>query len=237
MTFFSDTIQGLESGCEVTSSFSLDDADPSRPETFLRAHNHYPFKRKSSFSPRCADDRLCHGDANPVSEVPETPPSTIKSSGGASVNEGEEGLLDVPRSEVQPEISSPQLDHQMAQSLYIKADSARSNPTSRKRPASASLETDGEASGPRTRARARAEASKASTSSSTLRSARPYSATEDDALQKLVARGLAWEEIEKEFGLRFAKRTSRSLQMRWSRNLKLTAPSTRCSNRKRSSPE
>ncbi|GFF70941.1 conserved hypothetical protein [Aspergillus lentulus] len=46
---------------------------------------------------------------------------------------------------------------------------------------------------------------------------------------------LAWEEIEKEFGLRFAKKTMRSLQMRWSRKLKLTAPSTRCSKRKRSS--
>ncbi|KAF7155561.1 hypothetical protein CNMCM6106_004707 [Aspergillus hiratsukae] len=257
-----DTIQGRESDCEVTSSFSFDDADPSRPETFSRVQNHDPFGRKSSFSSRCADDGLCHADANPVSEVPETPPSTIESSGGASVSdkdgngllsrcllyEGEEGLLDVPRSEVQTsfehvaETSPPQLDHQVAQgitssSLYIKVDSARSNPTSRKRPASAALETDGELSGPRTRARARAEASKASSSMPTPHSARPYSAPEDEALQKLVARGLAWEEIEKEFGLRFTKRTSRSLQMRWSRNLKLTAPSTRCSKRKRSSPE
>ncbi|RHZ43721.1 SANT/Myb-like DNA-binding domain-containing protein [Aspergillus thermomutatus] len=258
-----DTIQGPESDCEVTSSFSFDDADPPQPETFSRVQNHDPFGRKSSFSPRCADDGLCHADANLVSEVPETPPSTIKSSGGASVSdkdddgllsrcmlyEGEEGLLDVPRSEVQlsfehvAETSPPQLDHQVAQgitssSLYSKVDSTRSNPTSQKRPASATLETDGEASGPRTRARARAraEASEASSSLPTPRSARPYSAAEDEVLQKLVARGLAWEEIEKEFGLRFAKRTSRSLQMRWSRNLKLTAPSTRCSKRKRSSP-
>jgi hypothetical protein len=252
---FPDTIQGLESDCEVTSSFSCDDADPPCPETFSRVQNHDPFGRKSSFSPRCADD---HADANPVSEVPETPPSTIGSSGGASVSdkddgllsrrllyEGEEGLLDVPRSEVQPsfehvtETSPPQLDHQVAQgitssSLYIKVDSARSGPASRKRPASAALETDGEASGPRTRARARAEAREEFSSLPTSRGARPYSAAEDEVLQILVARGLAWEEIEKEFGLRFAKRTSRSLQMRWSRNLKLTAPSTRSSKRKRS---
>ncbi|KAH3511946.1 hypothetical protein KXV55_002211 [Aspergillus fumigatus] len=215
-----DTIQGLESDCEVTSSFSRDDADPPRPETFSRVQNHDPFRRKSSFSPRCADD---HADANPVSEVPETPPSTIGSSGGASVSdkddgllsrcllyEGEEGLLDVPRSEVQPsfehvtETSPPQLDHQVAQgitssSLYIKVDSARSGPASRKRPASAALETDGEASGPRTRARARAEAREEFSLLSTSRGARPYSAAEDEVLQILVARGLAWEEIEKEF--------------------------------------
>ncbi|KAH2790300.1 hypothetical protein KXW39_002471 [Aspergillus fumigatus] len=289
-----DTIQGLESDCEVTSSFSFDDADPPRPETFLRAQNHDPFGRKSSFSPRCADDGLCHADAIPVSEVPETPPSTIKSSGGASVSdkdddgllsrcmlyEGEEGLLDVPRSKVQTssgqvaETSPPQLSrkviqhatssslarlgakvqpslgqvvekfkrqvtqHDTGSSMCIKPESARSKPIRRKRPAGAALETDEKASGPQTRARARAEASEASEASSPLpiaRSARPYSAAEDDILEILVARGLAWEEIEKEFGLRFAKRTMRCLQMRWSRKLKRTAPSTRCSKRKRSS--
>jgi hypothetical protein len=179
---FSDTIQGLENDCEVTSSFSFDDGDPPRPETFLRAQNHDPFGRKSSFSPRCADNGQCHADANPVAEVPETPRSTIKSSGGASVSgkdddgllsccmlyEGEEALLGVPLSEVQPsfeyvaETSPPQLDHQVAQditsgSLYTKVDSVRSYPTNRKRPAIATLETDGEASGPRTRARVRAK--------------------------------------------------------------------------------
>jgi hypothetical protein len=256
---FPDTIQGLESGCEVTSIFSFDDADPPRPETFLRAQNHDPFGRKSSFSPRCADGGLCHADANPVSEVPEPPPSTIKSSGGGSVSdkdddglssrcmlyEGEEGLLDVPRSEVQPsfehvaETSPPQLDHQVAQgitsrSLYIKVDSVRSNPTNRNRPAGAALETDGKAGGPRTRARARAEASEASSSLSTSRSARPYSAAEDEVLQNLVARGLAWKQIERESGQLFAKRTLRSLQLHWSRNLKPTALPTRSSKRKRS---
>jgi hypothetical protein len=175
-------------------------------------------------SPRCADDGLCHADANPVSGVLETPPSTVKRSGGASVSdkdddgllsrcmlyEGEEILLDVPRSEVQPsfehvaDTSPPQLDHQVTQgitstSLYIKVDSARSNPTNRKRPASAALETDGDASGPRTRARARVEASEASSSLSTSRSARPYSAAEDEVLQNLVARGLAWKQIERKF--------------------------------------
>ncbi|KAH1304979.1 hypothetical protein KXX54_007925 [Aspergillus fumigatus] len=128
--------------------------------------------------------------------------------------------------------------HDTGSSMCIKPESARSKPIRRKRPAGAALETDEKASGPQTRARARAEASEASEASSPLpiaRSARPYSAAEDDILQTLVARGLAWEEIEKEFGLRFAKRTMRSLQMRWSRKLKLTAPSTRCSKRKRSS--
>lgn len=255
---FSDTTLGLESDCEVRNSFDLDDAHPAPPDTSLRALNYDPFGRKSSFSPRCADDALCHADANPVSEVPETPPSAIKSSGGASASvkdddcllsccmlyEGEEGLLDVPRLEVQPSIgqvaetSPPQLSRQVVQranssSLHMKAE--RSNPSSRNRPACAALETDGGASGPRTRARARAEATEEFSSLSTSRSARPYSAAEDEVLQNLVARGLAWEEIEKEFGLRFAKRTSRSLQMRWSRILKLTALSTRCSKRKRSS--
>jgi hypothetical protein len=102
-------------------------------------------------------------------------------------------------------------------------------------PSCTALETDEKASGPRTREKVRAEAAGASTSLPTPRSARPYSAAEDEVLQKLVASGLAWDEIEKEFGLLFAKRTSRSLQMRWSRNLNLTVPSTRSSKRKRSS--
>jgi hypothetical protein len=34
---------------------------------------------------------------------------------------------------------------------------------------------------------------------------------EDDILQILVARGLAWEEIKKEFSLYFTKKTIRSL--------------------------
>ncbi|KAF5866002.1 hypothetical protein ETB97_001580 [Aspergillus alliaceus] len=85
--------------------------------------------------------------------------------------------------------------------MRVKVESARSNPTNRKRPAVAALETDEKASDPR-RARVRAEASEASEASSTLptpRSARPYSAAEDKVLQKLVARGLAWDEVEKEF--------------------------------------
>jgi hypothetical protein len=245
----------------MTSSLGSDNADPPRPETILYAQNHDPFGRKSSFLPRCADNGLCHADANPVSEVPESPPSTVKSSGDASVSDkdddglmdrcmlhdGAKGLLAVPRSKVQtssgqvaetspPQLSRRVIQHATSSSLYIKVE--RSKPSSRKRPSCIALETDEKASGPRIRARARAEASEASEASSPLpiaRSARPYSAAEDDILQILVARGLAWEEIEKEFGLRFAKRTMRSLQMRWSRKLKLTAPSTRCSKRKWSS--
>jgi hypothetical protein len=41
---------------------------------------------------------------------------------------------------------------------------------------------------------------------------------EDDILQILVARGLAWEEIKKDFSLCFAKRTLRFLQMHYTRN-------------------
>jgi hypothetical protein len=67
------------------------------------------------------------------------------------------------------------------------------------------------------------------------RSARPYSAAEDEVLKNLVARGLAWKQIEGEFDQLFAKRTLRSLQLHWSRNLKLTALPTRSSKRKRSS--
>ncbi|KAH1437680.1 hypothetical protein KXX32_001614 [Aspergillus fumigatus] len=293
----------------MTSSLGSDNADPPRPETILYAQNHDPFGRKSSFLPRCADNGLCHADANPVSEVPESPPSTVKSSGDASVSDK---MMTVSWIVVQtssgqvaetspPQLSRKVIQHATSSSLYIKVErskpssrkrpscialetdekasgprirarlgakvqpslgqvvekfkrqatqhdtgssmcikpeSAPSKPIGRKRPAGAASETDEKASGPQTRARARAEASEASEASSPLpiaRSARPYSVAEDDILQTLVARGLAWEEIEKEFGLRFAKRTMRSLQMRWSRKLKLTAPSTRCSKRKRSS--
>ncbi|KAF4211299.1 hypothetical protein CNMCM5878_002836 [Aspergillus fumigatiaffinis] len=257
-----DTTQGLGSDRKMTSSFTVDIADPCGLDTFLFAqnHDHHPCGRKSSVSPRCDDDGICHADGNPASEVPETPPRTCQSSGGDSVSdsdgdslmrrctlyEGEECLLDVSRSKALPsfgqvaETAPSELDRQVTEhttlgSMCSKVESARSKPTTRKRSAVAALKTDEKASRPRTRARVRAEASEASSSLPTPRSARPYSAAEDEILQKLVARGLAWEEIEKEFGLLFAKRTSRSLQMRWSRNLNLTAPSTRCSKRKRSS--
>ncbi|KAB8231402.1 uncharacterized protein BDW43DRAFT_301832 [Aspergillus alliaceus] len=180
-------------------------------DTFLLAQNHDPCGRKLLVSPRCADDGICHADANPASEVPEKLPCTCESSGGDSISEndgdglmrrcalfeGEVGLLDVLLSKVQPsfgqvaETSPPQLNRQV--------ESARSNPTNRKRPAVAALETDEKASDPRTRARVRAEASEASSTLPTPRSARPYSAAEDKVLQKLVARGLAWDEVEKEF--------------------------------------
>ncbi|RHZ60748.1 uncharacterized protein CDV56_108702 [Aspergillus thermomutatus] len=254
------TIQELGSDGEMTSSFSGDIADPPRPDAFLLAQNHDPCGRKLSVSPQCADVGICHADANPASEAPEAPPRTCECSGGDSISdndgngllrrcmlyEGEEGLLDIPRSKAQPSFgqvaetsprqpSSQVAEHATLSSMCIEVESARSKPTNRKRPAVAALETDGKASGPRTRARARAEASEASSSLPTPRSARPYSAAEDGALQKLVASGLAWDEIEKEFCLRFAKRTLRSLQMRWSRTQKLTAPWTRCSKRKKSS--
>jgi hypothetical protein len=123
---FLDIIQGLKSDCKLISSFSLDDANLSHPET-LRAHNQYPFRRKLSFLPWCTDDELCHVDTNAVLEILEIPLSTIKISDGASISnkgnngllshymlyEGEEGLLDIPLSEVQPsfkhmaEISPP----------------------------------------------------------------------------------------------------------------------------------
>lgn len=255
-----DTNHVLDGGCEETSSLNVDIVDPPRLNTFFHAQNHDSRGCELSVSPRCADVEVCHADTNPVPEVPETPRFTCESPGGASVRdkvddglmsrcmlyEGEEGFLDVSRSKAKytyrqaAEMSPPHLNRQVAQditsnTLYIKVDSARSNSTGRKRPASAALETDEEASGPRTRARARAEALEAFCSLSASRSARPYSAAEEEVLQNLVARGLAWKQIEREFGQLFAKRTLRSLQLHWSRNLKLTALPTRRSKRKRSS--
>jgi hypothetical protein len=61
-------------------------------------------------------------------------------------------------------------------------------------------QTDVHLLGPQTRARARAEACEPFSSLLTSRNARPYSAAEDGSLRILVARGFAWEEIEKEFG-------------------------------------
>ncbi|PKX88855.1 uncharacterized protein P174DRAFT_516124 [Aspergillus novofumigatus IBT 16806] len=81
-----------------------------------------------------------------------------------------------------------------------------------KRPAVAALDMDENAN-------VRAEASEASSSLPTPCSSWRYSAAED----------------EREFGLLFAKRTLRSLQMRWLRTQKLTAPWTRCLKRKKSS--
>jgi hypothetical protein len=65
------------SDCKIMSSFCVDISDPSRPDTFLLgAQNHDPCGRQLSVSPRCDDDGICHADANPASEVPETPPRT-----------------------------------------------------------------------------------------------------------------------------------------------------------------
>jgi hypothetical protein len=79
----------------MKSSLSSDNADPPRPETILYAQNHDPFGRKSSFLPRCTDNGLCYANTNPVSEVPESPPSTVQSSSDASVsNKDDDGLID-----------------------------------------------------------------------------------------------------------------------------------------------
>ncbi|GKZ33055.1 hypothetical protein AbraIFM66950_002774 [Aspergillus brasiliensis] len=82
---------------------------------------------------------------------------------------------------------------------------------------------------PRTRARARAEAS---SHLSHNRAVRLYSAAEDDLLRNLVLRGLPWEQIEHEFGPEFAKRGKKSLQGRWSKNLKFLARPAGYSNRR-----
>ncbi|RDH26293.1 hypothetical protein BDQ94DRAFT_164598 [Aspergillus welwitschiae] len=74
--------------------------------------------------------------------------------------------------------------------------------------------------GPRTRARARAEASRSFPS---RHRGRPYSDAEDALLRELVYRKLEWEHIEEEFGRRFTGRDLKSLQRRWSRNLKFEA--------------
>ncbi|GKZ75217.1 hypothetical protein AnigIFM60653_002609 [Aspergillus niger] len=83
--------------------------------------------------------------------------------------------------------------------------------------------------GPRTRARARAEASRSFPS---RQRGRPYSDAEDELLRELVYRKIEWEHIEEEFGRRFTGRDLKSLQRRWSRNLKFEARPVTCSKRR-----
>jgi hypothetical protein len=104
---------------------------------------------------------------------------------------------------------------------------SRSKRRSRKRPTRALLGLAELAAdrGPRTRARTRAEACRSSPS---RQQARPYSVAEDELLRELMHRKLRWEEIEEEFGRRFARKDRKSLQGRWSRNLKFVTPSAKC---------
>jgi hypothetical protein len=108
---------------------------------------------------------------------------------------------------------------------------SRSKHHSRKRPTRALLGHVELAAGrgPQTRARTRAEASR---SFPGRQRPRPYSNSEDEFLRDLMHRKLSWEEIEKEFGRRFAGRDRKSLQGRWSRNLKFEARPATCSKPK-----
>ncbi|KAL4976353.1 hypothetical protein BDW66DRAFT_166480 [Aspergillus desertorum] len=104
---------------------------------------------------------------------------------------------------------------------------------SRKRPAYTisgyvQIAADG---GPLTRARARARA-EASCSPPSRKRARPYSDAEDKLLRELMHRRLQWEQIEEEFGRKFAGRDLKSLQGRWSRKLKFEAQPAACSKPK-----
>jgi hypothetical protein len=88
---------------------------------------------------------------------------------------------------------------------YASRLRAQSKTTNWKRLAVAALKIYEKASGPYIRVRARAKASEASSSLPTPHSARPYPVAEDEVLQQLLARGLAWDEIEEESGPRFAE--------------------------------
>ncbi|CEL09519.1 hypothetical protein ASPCAL12654 [Aspergillus calidoustus] len=119
-----------------------------------------------------------------------------------------------PRPVVETTLSSPSV--------------SQSNRHSRKRPTRTLLGHVELAAGrgPQTRARTKAEASRSFPS---LQRARPYSDSEDEFLRELMHRKLSWEGIVNEFGRRFAGRDRKSLQGRWSRNLKFEARPPTCS--------
>ncbi|KAB8069211.1 hypothetical protein BDV29DRAFT_57269 [Aspergillus leporis] len=215
-----ETSKELQSDRDEMSSVDMNIDDFPQPDTlfFWARKNGDAPSRKSSISPRCVDDGICHAATNSAtSEIPETGPFSSESLVGANDEDGHMNLM--------LDKGEPSIRHSTENSRP---------PASRKRLACATLETGVETtSGPRTRARVKSEArAEASPSFPTSRRVQPYSTAEDELLGKLVARGLPWEQIEKEFGQVFPGRNVRSLQLRWSRNLKSAARSTRCSKRR-----
>jgi hypothetical protein len=107
----SDTIQGLDAGCEETSSFIIDITNLSYLDTFFYVQNHNSCGHKLLVSPWRVNVSVCQANTNPISEVSEASSSTCESPGGASVSNkdndgltsnlpllyrGEEGLQNIP---------------------------------------------------------------------------------------------------------------------------------------------
>ncbi|KAE8374692.1 hypothetical protein BDV26DRAFT_34525 [Aspergillus bertholletiae] len=221
-----DNFQDLQSDCDE-SSVDINIDDLPHPDTlFFGVRNNYDAgSRNLSVSPRCVNGEMCYVSTDlATSEVPEAGPSSSEDHVGANNDIGHVNLI---LDEGKGCVPEPGPQH--------STESTRPDPTHRKRPASAALETGIETrSGPRTRARVRAEArDEASRCFPTSRRVQPYSTAEGELLRKLVVRGLPWEQIENEFGQVFARRNARSLQMRWSRNLKFAVRPGRLSKRGR----
>ncbi|KAB8261534.1 hypothetical protein BDV32DRAFT_37626 [Aspergillus pseudonomiae] len=157
-----DSFQELKSDCDEMSSVNINIDDFPHPDTlfFFGARNNDDSRsHKSSVSPRCVGDGICHVATNPAtSEVP-VDANHDGSHVNRILNEAKGCVPDVTR------LEKGTLAHQLAEKQLPRSgirhstECTRLDPAGRKRPASAALETGIEtASGPRTRARVRAEA-------------------------------------------------------------------------------
>ncbi len=253
-----DTIPGLENECDKTSSIDSDGDDLPHPDKLFSWiwNNSDAESCKASAALQNVDDRPCldetssttsegrciglsceslPGDADDADDdrnddIHPTKHLSDGSEGGLSDTLGPKGLLSSCQLVEEPQITfsgcrGPQPVTETT--VCSPSKNSRSKRHSRKKPAHAVLGYAELAAGggPRTRARARAEASASFLS---CRRSRPYSDAEDELLCELVNRKLQWEQIEEEFGRRFAGRDRKSLQGRWSRNLKFVTRSAKC---------
>ncbi|KAB8227553.1 uncharacterized protein BDW43DRAFT_316728 [Aspergillus alliaceus] len=238
-----DTSQEFQNHLSDTGDADIDIDDLPHPDTlfFWARNNGDAGSRQLSVTPRCGNDRILHVvSKSATSEVSDADSSSSESpvndNDDAShmnrtLDEGEGCQSDVTRLRAYP--FSPQSTGQQLLQPGIKhyTEKARPNPASRNILASAVLKNESKTTcGPLTRARARA---KALCTFPTSRKTQPYSAIEDDRLRELVEKGLTWEQIWMISGQQFAGRTLRSLQMRWSRNLRYTTPLVKRSQRRR----
>jgi hypothetical protein len=106
-----ETSKELQSDRDEMSSVDMNIDDFPHPDTlfFWARKNGDAPSRKSSISPRCVDDGICHAAA--TSEIPETGPFSSESLVGANdedghmnlmLDKGEVSVLDVTRSENHP---------------------------------------------------------------------------------------------------------------------------------------
>ncbi|KAL4936187.1 hypothetical protein BDV06DRAFT_111890 [Aspergillus oleicola] len=253
-----DTIPGLENDCDKTSSIdSVGDDLPHSDKLFSWILNNSDAEScKASAALQNVDDRPCldetssttsegrciglsceslPGDADDADDdrnddIHPTKHLSDGSEGGLSDTLGPKGLLSSCQLVEEPQTTfsgcrGPQPVTETT--VCSPSENSRSKRHSRKKPAYIVLGYAELAAGrgPRTRARARAEASASFLS---CRRSRPYSDAEDELLCELVNRKLQWEQIEEEFGRRFAGRDRKSLQGRWSRNLKFVTRSAKC---------